>query len=202
MLAQGFEVIGRGVALVPREAVLRVDRVPLFHTCVAMGLRKNRSRGDGDAARVPFDERLLLDENVELHGVDEQIIRLDGKLLQSGGHGLAAGLVNVPGIDALSIDFRDGPCNSVLVNPWSEFGTALSCEFFRIVETDNAPLGIENDGSSDDRAEERSTTGLVETGDAHPAKLSRLSLETGTAKSAHRAKILARRSEVFATRFP
>ena len=81
MLAKGFEVVGGGVAFVAGEAVLRVDGVPLNHARVAMSFGKNRSRGDGDAARVAFDEGLLLDENVEFHGVDEQIIWLNGELL-------------------------------------------------------------------------------------------------------------------------
>ena len=64
MLAQGFEVIGSGVALMAREAVLRVHGVPLFHASVAMRFGKDGSGGDGNAARVAFDERFLLDENV------------------------------------------------------------------------------------------------------------------------------------------
>jgi len=64
MLAQGFEVVGSGVALMAREAVLRVHGVPLFHASVAMRFGKDGSGGDGNAARVAFDERFLLDENV------------------------------------------------------------------------------------------------------------------------------------------
>src|SRR6266699_4088677 len=36
---QGFEMIRRRVALVAGEAILRIDRVPLFHAGVAMGFR-------------------------------------------------------------------------------------------------------------------------------------------------------------------
>ena len=130
MLAQGFEVIGSGVALMARETVLRVHGVPPFHASVAMRFGEDGSGGDGNAARVAFDERFLLDENIELHGVDEQIIRLDGQLLQGSGHGLAAGLIDVPGVDALGIDFRDGPGESVLANAHGKFRTALRGKFF------------------------------------------------------------------------
>src|ERR1700675_1268793 len=105
VLSEGFEVVGSSVTLVASEAVLRVDNVPLFHAHVAMSFGEDRGGGDGNAACVALDERLLLDENIQLHGVDEQIIWLDRELLQSGGHGLAAGLIDVPGIDALGIDF-------------------------------------------------------------------------------------------------
>jgi|SRR5579859_395038 len=97
------------VAFVASEAILRVDSVPLFHASVAMSLGQDGSSGDGDTASVAFDQRLLLDENVELHGVNEQVIRLDRKFLQSCSHSLAAGLIDIPRVDALGINFRDGP---------------------------------------------------------------------------------------------
>jgi hypothetical protein len=192
VLAKGFQVVGSGVALVAREAVLRINGVPLFHASVAMSFGEDGSSGDRNAARVALDERLLLDENIELHGVDEQIIWLYRELFEGGGHGLAAGLIDVPGIDALGIDFGDGPGEGMLVNPRCKLAAALRGKFFRIVEADNAALGIENDRGGDDRAEQGATAGFVETGDAHPAELSRRSLETGGAEPAHCAEILAR----------
>lgn len=109
MLAQGFQMIRCCVTLVAGEAILRVHSVPLFHASVAMSLGQDGGRGDGNTASVAFDERLLLDENVELHGVDEQVIRLDRELLQSGSHSLPAGLIDIPRVNALGINFRDGP---------------------------------------------------------------------------------------------
>ncbi len=109
VLAQGFQMIGCCVAFVASEAILRVDDVPLFHASVAMSLGQDGGSGDGNTASVAFDQRLLLDENVELHGVNEQVIWLDRKLLQGGSHSLAAGLIDVPRVDALGVDFRDGP---------------------------------------------------------------------------------------------
>ncbi len=130
VLAQGFEVIGSGVTLMACEAVLRVHGVPLFHAGVAVRFRQNGSGGDGNAAAIALDERLLLDEHVQLNGVDQQIVGDDGELLQGGGHGLTAGLVNVPGVDALGIDFRDGPGEGVLADARGKFRTALCGKFF------------------------------------------------------------------------
>ena len=192
MLAQSLQMVGRSITFVAGETVLRIDRVPFFHAGVAMSLGEDGSSGNGNAARVPFDERLLLDQNIELHGVDQQIIRLDRELFQSGGHGLAAGLIDIPSVDALRIDFRDGPGDGMFANALGKFGAALCGKFFRIVEADNAPLGIENHRGRDDRAEKRAAAGLIETGNAHPAELSRRSLETGRAEAAHWAEILAR----------
>jgi len=185
VLSEGFEVVGRGVALVASEAVLRVDNVPPFHARVAMGFGENRGGGDGNAACVALDERLLLDRNIQLQGVDEQIIWLDRELFESGSHGLAAGLIDIPRVDALGIDFRDGPGEGMLPDTWSELRPSFGSKSFRIVEADNAALRIENNRGGDHGAEERAAAGLIETGDAHPAKLSRRSLETGRAEAAH-----------------
>ena len=196
MLSEGFEVVGSGVTLVAREAVLRVDNVPPFHARVAMSFGEDRGGGDRNAARVALDERLLFDRNIQLHGVDEQIIRLDRELFESGSHGLAAGLIDIPGVDALGIDFRNGPGEGVFVNACGKFGAAFRRKFLRIVEADNAALRIENYRGGDHRAEERAAAGFIDTGDAHPAKLSGRSLETGRAEAAHGAEILARRPEL------
>ena len=185
MKAQGFEVVGSGVAFVAGEAVLRVDNIPFFHAGVAMRFGKDGCGGDGNAARVAFDERFLLDQDIKLHSVNQQIIRLNGELLQRGSHGLAASLVNVPRVDALGIDFGDGPGDSVFANASSEFGAPFGGELFRIVETDNASLWIKNNRGGDNRPEERAAAGFIKTSDAHPAKLSRRSLETGRAEAAH-----------------
>ena len=202
MLSEGFEVVGSGITLVARETVLRVDHVPFFHARVAMSFGEDRSGGDRNAARVTLDEGLLFDRNIQLHGVDEQIIRLDRKLFESGSHSLAAGLIDIPRVDALGIDFRNGPSESAFVNACGQFSAALSGKFLRIVEADNAALGIENYRGGDHRAEERAAAGFIETGDAHPAKLSRRSLETGRAQAAHGAEILARRPEMVRSLIP
>ena len=81
VLAKGFQVIGGGVAFVAGKAILRVDGVPFFHAGIAVGFGEDGSSGNRNAASVTLDERFLLDENIELHVVDEQIIGLDGELL-------------------------------------------------------------------------------------------------------------------------
>src|SRR5216684_6890349 len=129
--------------------------------------------GDGNTARVTFDQRFLFDENVELHSVDQEIVGNDVKLLERGGHGLVAGLVDVPGVDAGGIDFGDGPRERVFTNAESEFAAAFGRNFVGIVEADDAALGIENDGGGNDRAEESAAAGFINAGDARPAEFAR-----------------------------
>src|SRR5579859_948640 len=68
--AKGFEVDGSAVTFVLREAVAGKIGVKAIEAGIAMRFGEDGSGGDGDAARVAFDERFLFDEDVELHGVD------------------------------------------------------------------------------------------------------------------------------------
>src|SRR4029077_4439457 len=120
VLAQSLQVIGGGVALVARQTVQRVDRVPLFHAGDSGSFRKDRGGSDRNAAAVAFDQRFLLDQDIELEGVDEQVVRDDGELLQSRGHRLTTGLVDVPCVDAQGVYVRDGPGEGVFADAPSQ----------------------------------------------------------------------------------
>src|SRR6266436_4390395 len=158
MLAKGFEMVGSAVTFVAGEAVLWINGVPLLHAAIAMRFRKDGGRRDGDAAGVALDQGFLLDQDVELHGVDEQ-----------------------------GVHFGDGPSESVFADARCELRAAIGSEFFRVVETDNAPPGIENHRGGNDRTKQRAASGFVNAGDACPAEFARRSLETGGAESAHYA---------------
>jgi hypothetical protein len=180
-----FQMIGRGIALVPRQPVLGIDRVPFFHPGVAMGFCQNGRCCDRYALGVTLDERLLLDQHVELHGVDQQIIRLHGELLERGSHGLAASLIDVPGVDTLGIDLGNSPGDGVVANAFRKLGASFGSKLFRIVQADDAAPGIENDGSRDDWAKERSAAGFIQARNARPTQLPRRTLETRRAEACH-----------------
>src|SRR5258708_38317471 len=74
MLAKGFEMVRSAVAFVARQAILRIDGVPLLHAHVPVRFRKDGGCRAGNAARIALDQGFLLDQDVELHGVNEQII--------------------------------------------------------------------------------------------------------------------------------
>ena len=188
MLAQGGEMFGGGVALVLRQAVLRVNGMPFFHSSVPMSFGEDASGGDGDAPGVAVDEGLLFDEDVELHGIEEQIVGGNAELIEGGGHGLAAGLVDVPGVNALGVDFGDGPGEGVFADARGEFGATIRSEFFGVVQAYNTALGIENYGGGSDGAEEGAAAGFVEAGDAHPAQLAGGAFESGATLARHRVE--------------
>ncbi len=196
VLAQRFQMIGGGVALVAGKAVLRVYRIPFLHARVPVRLGEDGGRSNGDAAAVALDERLLFDEHVELHGVDQQVIRRDRKLLERGGHGLAAGLINIPGINALRVHLGNGPGQRVLANALGKLSASVRSDLLRIIEPNDAPLRIENDGGGNHRAEERAAAGFIQTGDARPTEFTRGALEARAAETAHSAAILAREQKL------
>ena len=140
--AEGFEVNRSAVTFVLGETVAGEIGVKFIEARIAVSLGEDGGGGDGNAARVSFDKGFLFDEDVELHGVDQEIVWNDGKLLKCRGHGLAAGLIDVPRIDAGGINFGDGPRERVFTNAESEFTAAFGRKFLGIVQADYAALGI------------------------------------------------------------
>src|SRR5215470_18886097 len=93
---QGFQVFRGSIAFMLREAIAGVDAVPLVHTRVAVRFGEYRGGGDGNALCVALDQRLLLDGDVEHHGVDQKVVWYEGQLAERGGHGLPTGLKDIP----------------------------------------------------------------------------------------------------------
>ena len=140
--AQGGEMLGRGVAFVLRKPVMRINPVPFDHPAVAFHLGDDRGGRNRNRKRIAVDERFLLDQHIQLHGIEKQIIGRDFQLSQGLSHRLAAGLIDIPGIDAARIDFRDGPGKSVFANSQRQNFAALGGQFLRIVKADDPPLGV------------------------------------------------------------
>ena len=185
--AQGFEMFGGAVAFIFGEVVLGELLVEFAHTAVALGFGEDGGGGDGNGAGVAVNQRFLFDEDIEFDSIEQQVIRSHGEFRESGGHGLAAGLQDVPCVDAAGIAFGDGPCERVLANFLSELFAAIGSELFGIVEADDAAGGIEDNGGGENGTEERAAACFVETGDARPARLSRQPLEPRVAPSGHQS---------------
>jgi hypothetical protein len=194
MLPQGLQMVGGGVPFMPRQAVLGIDCVPFLHARITMGFSQNGSSGNRHAPGISVNQGFLLDQNIQFDSVQEQIIGKNRKLIEGRGHGLAAGLINVPGINALRIDLRDRPRQRVLANSRRKLPAALCHQFLGIVQAHDAPLGIQNDRGGDHWAEQRATTGFIETSDAQPPEFARCAFETRATKATHAdGPILARK---------
>src|SRR5207244_10894582 len=100
---------------------------------------------------------------------------------------------NVQRVAAGGVHFGHSPGQGVLADAACQSGTALRHKLFGLVEPHDAPLGVENNGAGDHRAEERAAAGFIEACDACPAEFARRSLETGRAETDHFSeRILAR----------
>jgi len=60
--------------------------------------------------------------------------------VQRGGHRLTAGLIDVPGVDARSVDFSDRPGQRMIANSFRQFGAAVVGKFFGVVQADDAAV--------------------------------------------------------------
>ncbi len=89
----------------------------------------------------------------------------------------------------------------MLANAFAELCAAFGGKLFRIVQTDNTALGIENHRGGNHRAKQRAPSGFINAGDTRPTQFARRPLETGRAEPAHRVGILARRGASVARRF-
>jgi len=187
---EGLQVVGRSVALVLSQPVLRVELIELFHAVVALDLCKNRCCGDRNRPRVSVNQGLLFNREIKLESIEEQVVRKRTQLRDGGDHCLSAGLVDVPGIDAAGIDLGRGPCQGVLADAVREFAATLGSQLLGIVEPYDAALGIQDDGCGYDGSEERTSARFIESGDALPTAVSRFALVSGAAEASHRLRIL------------
>ena len=179
-------MIRRAVSLVLREPVHRIELVELLHPPVAIHFCQDRGRRDRDGSRVAVNQRLLLDGQIELDGIEQQIIRQGTQLRDRGDHRLPARLINVPRVNPARVNFGDGPGQRVFSNAVGQLGAALRRQFLRIVQADDPPPRIQHHGARHHRTEKRSAPRFIESSDAHPAALSRVALVPCRADPYHR----------------
>jgi len=184
--AQGGKMLRRGVAFVLRQPVLGIDSVPFEHLPVALHFGNDGGSRNGNRKRVTVNKRFLLDQHIELHGVEKQIVGRDFQLPQRFRHGLAAGLIDIPGIDTSRVDFRDGPGESMFANARGQNFTAFGGQFLGIVEADNPPFGVQYDGRGNHLAKKGAAPDFVKAGNPLPAALAGFALESRGASLPHR----------------
>ena len=107
------EVLGGGVSFVRGEAVAGVVAVELAQETVAMDLGDNGCCGYREGERVAVYELGLRagvgqSGEIELHGIDEEVVRADWQGMHGGQHGETRGLIDVDAVDGGGIDLCDG----------------------------------------------------------------------------------------------
>ena len=168
VLAQSREMAGRAVSLVRGEAVHGENRIPGGDHAVAFDFRDDRGGGDGTRERVAVNNRLLGKIAFESDRIDQKIACRWRQLLHRMQHGETRRVVDIDLIDAGGIHSGNGPGDGMLANQQREFFAALGRKQFRIAQAANAVcrvvIFIEDHGGGDDRAEQRSTTDFIDSG--------------------------------------
>src|SRR3954451_13824417 len=83
---------------VPSVVSKIIDRVEVMirlHQQIAIDLRDDRGRGDGDAAPITSYQRTLRQVHVDGDGVEQEDVRTNLEVLHRGDHGPLAGLQDV-----------------------------------------------------------------------------------------------------------
>ena len=76
ILTKRRKVRGRGVPFIGRQAVLRVKQIEFPHHRVALHLGEDRGCGNRNRTAITFDDRFLLDTQVQTQRIHQQVVRL------------------------------------------------------------------------------------------------------------------------------
>jgi hypothetical protein len=170
VLPQGGEMVRSAISLVRCQAVHGKDRVPGGDHAVAFNLREDGGGGDRGRERVAVNDRLLREFGIEPDGIDQKIAGRRRQLLDGMEHGKARSLIDIDLIDAGGIHGGHGPGDAMLANSEREFLAAFGGNQFGITQATNAIGRIEDHGSGDDRAEQRSAANFVDSGNVVGAR--------------------------------
>jgi len=105
---------------------------------------------------------------IELHGVDEEVVGRDGEGADGGEHGEARGLIDVDAVDGGSVDLGDGDGQRGRADEAVERFALEVGELLGVFEAGAGEIVYalgQDDGGGDDRAEETSAADLVDAGD-------------------------------------
>ena len=141
---QSSQVFRSGITFVLPQAVLRVDQVPFAHDPVPLDFCQNRSGRDGNGARIAMNQRFLLDQCIQPHRIEQQIIRSNFQQNKGLRHCLPAGLIDIPCVDAPRVHFRHAPGESMFADAQRQHFAPLGQQFLGIIQTNDAALGIQN----------------------------------------------------------
>ena len=173
IFAQGEEMLGRGIALVPTESVLRVKRVDFLHDPVARDFGDDARGRDGKAEFVaPNDCSVRGGEVGHGEAVDQHVFGWRGQGADRLEHRSMCRPKDVNRIDSDDILNRYCPMHMRGVGDLHE---QLRPEFRRqllgIIQAAKAPMLKENDGRGHHGPGEGSAPGFINASDKENAPL-------------------------------
>jgi hypothetical protein len=165
MLADHGSVPERSIAFVLVESVDRKGACKVAHHAIPMDLCEDRSGGNAHTEAISRHDRCMWQPmRTESISVNEKVEGLNGEPIDGTMHGIERGLQDVHVFDTLNVDnaHMPGQCQTF----------DLGCEEFSCGGGKDLGVGksawdrsgIEDDGGCDDRSCQRTTSGLVDTG--------------------------------------
>lgn len=150
--------------------------MPLIETSITLNLCQNGRRGNGAAARIAVYKRKLLYREIDLNGVDEEVVRLQRQRLYSSAHRQPGGLVDVDLIDFEYVGAGDGPAETACFDVTCEILSFLGTQDFAVVETANGLIGIQDNCPGEHGSEQAAAADFVYARDAAVTLLAREAL--------------------------
>ena len=172
-------VLGDGVSLVQREAVLRIDAVVLAHHAVALDLRHHRSRGHGVGDRIAAHHRQAGKRKLgNGNGVDHGAVRSRTQCLQRDDHRRARGAQDVALVDLGGGHDADRISERGAADLRSDRFTTRCVELLAVVHAWHQSARIDDHRGRHHRTRETAAPHLVDSGDPTEPALSQLVFET------------------------
>jgi hypothetical protein len=163
-------MLGRGVALVLAEAVLRIELVEADHHRVAPHLGENRRSADADAARIAVDDRFEAAVQRQAHerrtaiAIDLHVRRPHAQAEQRAPHRQVGRLQDIERVDFLDVGPRDRPGQGAAADLDRKLLALLGLDDLGVADAADAPPRVEDHRSRDDRSGQRAAPRFVDAG--------------------------------------
>ena len=163
MEADGLAVLPRGVTGVAVPAVVRHLHVEFAHVVVAVSLREDGGRGNGEVLAVALDDGLVgqLSVGLEAVAIDDDELRTHSELVEGTVHGEDGRVEDVDVVYLAGRHTGHGPRHSIALHLFAQGVAALGGELLGVVEPLVAVVGREDDGRGKHAAGETAAPGLV-----------------------------------------
>ncbi len=165
VLADHGSMPERSIAFVLFETIHRERARKVAHQTVPMDLCKDRCGGNAHTEAITGHDggvrQTMLTESIP---VDEKVERLNGKPIDGTMHRIERGLQDIHVFDALNVDNTHMPGQCLAFDLGCEEFASGGGKDLGIGKSARDRSGIEDDGGRDDRTCQRTTSGLIDTG--------------------------------------
>lgn len=170
-LQRGLMTFGR-ISPIVFEIVNGVALMIRLHQQIAIDLRHDGSRGNGDTSPVAFDQwNLRHFERFQHHGIQKKYVGANRKVFDGVLHRELARAKNVDAIDRRCFDDADGDGACAAKNQPADGHAILGIDLLGVVDAEESGLAVEDDAGGDDGTGETAAADLIRSGDGAKTKI-------------------------------